>query len=243
MESYEKAYYDYQTKARGLLTEEGLTAHFRKLARWYDRRLSACLPRDKQARCLDVPCGFGNFLYFLKERGYSNIQGVDLDEKQVELARLVGLPAFQGDAFAILADARSSADLITSLDFIEHLGKNRALEFLALTYDCLKPGGTLIVRAPCGDGPFGAHDAWNDLTHQWGMTSTLVQALLEMHGYENVRVLDERPQPGGLIDTLRWLLFFPTKMFADLFCIALGMRPPAVWSRSMIAIAHKPQRA
>ena len=129
------------------------------------------------------------------------------------------------------------------MDFIEHLEKDRVLEFLALAFDCLKPGGTLIVRAPCGDGPFGAHDAWNDLTHQWGMTSTLVQALLEMHGYEKVRILDERPQPAGFIDTLRWLLFFPTKMLADAFCIGLGMRPPAIWSRSMIAIAQKPQRA
>jgi 2-polyprenyl-3-methyl-5-hydroxy-6-metoxy-1,4-benzoquinol methylase len=240
MEPYEKAYYDYQTQARGLLTEESLVARFKKLMRFYGKRLDGFLPRDREARCLDIPCGYGNFLYFLKAKGYSNIQGIDLDPKQVELAQLVDLPAVQGDAFAILSDSKSSADLITSLDFIEHLDKNKVLEFLALTYDYLRPGGTLILRAPCGDGPFGSHDAWNDLTHQWGMTSNVIRTLLKMYGYKNIRILDERPQRGGVVDTLRWLVFFPTKMLADAFCIALGMRPPAIWTRSMIAIGQKP---
>jgi len=242
MESYEKAYYDYQTKARGLQTRESLTARFMKLAKWYDGRLKFYLPKDKQARCLDVPCGFGNFLYFLKGKGYSNIQGVDLDAKQVELAALVDLPAIQGDAFQILSDAEASFDQISSLDFIEHLDKDKVLKFLSLTFAALKSGGTLILRAPCGDGPFGAHDAWNDLTHQWGMTSNVVRTLLEMHGFENIRILDERPQPGGVVDTVRWLIFFPAKMIADGFCIALGMRPPAIWTRSMIAIGYKPKK-
>jgi len=117
------------------------------------------------------------------------------------------------------------------------------LEFLSLIYNGLKPGGTIILRAPCGDGPFGAHDAWNDLTHQWGMTSNVVRTLLEMHGFENVKILDERPQPGSIVDTVRWLVFFPAKMIADGFCMALGMRPPAIWTRSMIAIGHKPTTA
>ncbi|PIW44358.1 MAG: class I SAM-dependent methyltransferase [Zetaproteobacteria bacterium CG12_big_fil_rev_8_21_14_0_65_54_13] len=240
---YKSVYYDYQTKARGLLAKESLTARFEQLARWYDGRLSPHLPKDKQARCLDVPCGFGNFLYFLNGKGYQNIQGIDLDSKQVELAKLVGLPAEQGDAFQILSGEGASFDLVTSLDFIEHLDKDKVLEFLSLIYNGLKPGGTIILRAPCGDGPFGAHDAWNDLTHQWGMTSNVVRTLLEMHGFENVKILDERPQPGSIVDTVRWLVFFPAKMIADGFCMALGMRPPAIWTRSMIAIGHKPTTA
>ena len=224
-----------------MLTKESLTVRFEQFFRWYDGRLSPHLPKDKQACCLDLPCGFGNFLFFLKGKGYQDIQGVDLDPKQVELAKLLGLPAEQGDAFQILSDQVGSFDLITSLDFIEHLDKGKVLEFLSLSFNGLKPGGRIILRAPCGDGPFGAHDAWNDLTHQWGMTSNVVRALLEMHGFENVKILDERPQPGGVVDTMRWLVFFPAKLIADGFCMALGMHPPAIWTRSMIAIGHKPK--
>jgi SAM-dependent methyltransferase len=241
VEPYDKAYYDYQTKARGLLTKEDLISHFENLAKYYDSRLSSYLPKDKQAYCLDVPSGFGNFLYFLQKKGYSNLQGIDMDPKQVELATLLDLPAVQGDAFTVMSDNQGAYDLITSLDFIEHLNKNEALEFLSLSYGTLKSGGTLILRAPCGDGPFGAHDAWNDLTHQWGMTSNLVRALLEMHGFEKIEIFDERPQPKGVINTVRWLMFFPAKMIADGFCWALGMRPPAIWTRSMVAVGHKPE--
>jgi len=240
MQSYEKIYYDYQVQARGLLTEDSLLTHFNKLARWYNARLKRYLPVDRDAQCLDVPCGYGNFLYFLKSKGYSNIQGIDLDEKQVELAKILGLPASECDAFELLSDEKQSFDLISSLDFIEHISKDDAVRFLSLSYQRLKPRGVLLLRAPCGDGPFGAHDAWNDLTHQWGMTSNLLRTMLDLNGFEDVKTLDERPQPTSLVDSIRWLVFFPAKALASAMCMALGMRPPTIWTRSMIAIAYKP---
>jgi len=240
MESYKKIYYDYQTQARGLLTEDALLTRFNKLASWYGARLKSYLPADKGAQCLDVPCGYGNILYFLKSKGYSNIQGIDLDEKQVELATMLGLPAHKGDVFELLSDENQNFDLITSFDFIEHLDKDDALRLLNLSYRRLKPGGVLLLRAPCGDGPFGAHDAWNDLTHQWGMTSNVLRTMLALNGFVGVKTLDERPQPTSFIDVIRWLVFFPAKAFASAMCMALGMRPPEIWTRSMIAIAYKP---
>ncbi len=240
MESYKKIYYEYQTQARGLLTEEALLARFNKLALWYGARLKAYLPADKTAQCLDVPCGYGNMLYFLKSKGYSNIQGIDLDAKQVELATMLGLPAGEGDVFELLSDKDQKFDLITSFDFIEHLDKDDALRLLRLSYQRLNPGGVLLLRAPCGDGPFGTHDTWNDLTHQWGMTSNVLRTMLALNGFVAVKTLDERPQPTSFIDVIRWLVFFPAKAFASAMCMALGMRPPAIWTRSMIAIAYKP---
>jgi 2-polyprenyl-3-methyl-5-hydroxy-6-metoxy-1,4-benzoquinol methylase len=240
MESYKKIYYEYQTQARGLLTENELLARFNKLAPWYGARLKPYLPADKNAKCLDVPCGYGNFLYFLKSKSYSNIQGIDLDNKQVELATMLGLPAREGDAFELLSDEAQSFDLISSLDFIEHLDKDGALQFLSLSYQRLKPGGLLLLRAPCGDGPFGAHDAWNDLTHEWGMTSNVLRTMLELTGFVDVKTLDERPQPTSFVDFIRWLIFFPARAMASAMCMALGMRPPTIWTRSMIAVAYKP---
>ena len=239
MESYEKAYYGYQTKARGLLTADSLKHQFNRLAKWYGARLSSYLPVSSEARCLDLPCGYGNFLFFLKSRGYTNISGIDLDKEQVKLAGLLGLPAINGDAFLHLEGQQETYDLLSSLDFIEHLNKNEAIRFLKLCHRTLKPGGVMIVRAPCGDGPFGAHDAWNDLTHQWGMTSNVLKTLLAMQGFTNIEILDERPQPTSLIGFLRWLIFFPAKACASAMCMALGMRPPAVWTRSMIAVGFK----
>jgi len=240
LSNHAKQYYSYQTRARGLLDEKALRQQFQKMAKWYGKRLHPYLPAAKSAACLDVPCGFGNFLYFLKQRGYDNAHGYDLDPAQVELARLLELPACEGDVFEILSGQSEFYAMISSLDFIEHVSKDDALQFLALCWQRLKPGGVLLLRAPCADGPFGAHDRHNDLTHQWGITSNLLRAILEMQGFDKIELLDERPQPTGFIDTLRWLVFFPARALATLFCMALGMSPPRIWSRSMFAVAHKP---
>lgn len=237
--NYIKRYYHYQTQARGLLNKQSLLRSFKKTNKWYSARLRKYLPIKKDAKCLDVPCGYGNFLFFLKSEGYTNIQGFDLDSQQVSLSRLLNLPVKVKDAFKVISNEKNSYDLISSLDFIEHLTKDEALMFLDGCYLSLRKGGVLILRTPCADGFFGAHDACNDLTHHWCMSSNLLKTILKMCGFSKVKILDERPQPTSILGTLRWLLFFPSKAVFELFCLALGIRPPKILSRSMIAIALK----
>lgn len=237
--NYEEQYYKYQTKARGLLDSQSLEKHFKRLEKWYWARLKNYLPIDKDANCLDIPCGYGNFLYFLRSKGYKNIHGYDLDESQVGLAKLLELPAETKDIFQILAESKESYDLISSIDFIEHISKDDALSFLELCRKKINENGVLVIRTPCADGPFGSHDANNDITHKWSMTSNVLKTMLEMSGFSRVAILDERPQPTGFVEAIRWLIFFPSRLIANLLCIGLGMRPPRVWSRSMIAVAYK----
>lgn len=240
MSKHEKEYYAFQTQARGLLSRPALQQRFDKLRAWYRCRLRRFLPADRNAACLDIPCGYGNFLYFLESEGYSNVSGYDTDAAQIALAGLLGLPAKQGDAFEVLSDGVNTYALISSLDFIEHLRKDDALRFLGMCFDALQPGGCLILRTPSANGPFGSHDIWNDLTHQWGMTSSLLRAILQMKGFDRIELLDERPQPSSMVDTLRWLIYFPARLLANIFTMMLGMSAPVIWSRSMIAVAYKP---
>ena len=236
---YREKYYKYQTVARGILDKASLETHFIKLDQWYWSILKNYLPRDKSAKCIDVPCGYGNFLYFLRNRGYKNIVGYDLDEDQIALAKLLNLPARHEDIFDALRSNNEPIDLISSFDFIEHITKDDALSFIELCFEKLNTGGVLVLRTPSADGPFGGHDANNDLTHEWTMTSTVLRTLLEMNGFRSINIIDEHPRPIGLIGVCRWLVYFPTKLLASLLCICLGMRPPKIWSRSMIAVSYK----
>lgn len=236
MKSYEESYYRYQTRARGLLDKDSLQRRFDKLASWYASRLRGYLPTDRGAVTIDIPCGYGNFLYFLRKQGYHSAVGYDLDPEQVRLARLLDLPAWEGDAFRVLAESTQRYDCISSLDFLEHLSRNDALAFLELCRTRLNPGGVLLVRMPCADGPFGAHDLCNDITHQWGATSNLLRVLMEMIGFTRVVILDERPQLHNLMGALRLLVFYPTLFVVSLVTLALGFSLPKVWSRSMWGI-------
>jgi len=236
--SYSDRFYSYQTKGRGLLDHKSLGALFEKLNSYYWARFGRYLPSNKRIKCLDIASGYGNFVYFLRARGYVNIEGYDLDENQVALAQTLKQPVEIGNVFDVLARGHRY-DLISAFDFIEHLSKDEALNFLDVCFENLNIGGAIIIRTPSADGPFGAHDSFNDITHEWTMTSTLLKVVLQMSGFSKIVILDERPQPTNLINFLRWLVHFPVKVLANLFCVGLGMRPPIVWSRSMIAIAYK----
>lgn len=213
-----------------------LQAWLRRLSRMYQLRLRRFLP-PTGARILDVPCGHGNLLQFLADRGYSDVTGVDLAETQVRLAASLGLPARVGDAFAAVDDAHGW-DAVFSLDFIEHLDRDAAVRFLALVRSRLRAGGRLFLRLPSADGPFGAHDVFNDVTHKWTLTAGAAETLLAAIGFSRVHVLDERPLPTGVVGAARWAVFHVARVFSCAWCIAMGLRPPRVWSRSMWVVAE-----
>jgi 2-polyprenyl-3-methyl-5-hydroxy-6-metoxy-1,4-benzoquinol methylase len=243
LKPHEETYYGFQGRARDLTDETVLRASCESVAPWYARRLGPFLPQNRNARILDIPCGHGNMLYFLRRQGYRNVTGYDRDAGQVRLACSLELHAEQGEAIEVLSSLEQSFDCITSLDFLEHLSRDDALEALRLFRGRLVPGGVLILRTPCADGPFGAHDRYNDLTHVWAMTTNVLRTILKMLDFERVEIFDERPQPYNVVNALRWILFFPAKWLASGLCLGLGLTPPAVWSRSMWAVAHRPRES
>ena len=44
------------------------------------------VPRDTNARILEVACGPGALLYFMEQAGYRNVAGVDVSEEQIAVA-------------------------------------------------------------------------------------------------------------------------------------------------------------
>ncbi|MCP4709471.1 MAG: hypothetical protein GY869_12660 [Planctomycetes bacterium] len=70
----------YETYASGF---EEVDLRFDEAAavRWgrnYETYLRSWLPRDKDAAILEVACGGGYLLHFLKNKGYRNLSGIDI---------------------------------------------------------------------------------------------------------------------------------------------------------------------
>ena len=72
------------------------------------------------------------------------------------------------------------------------------------------------------------------------MTSEVLEAVLEMLGFQHVVVLDERPQPYNLVNALRAAVFLAARAFASVAVFTLGLTPPRIWSRSMWGVGYKP---
>lgn len=232
----------YGLRASLLPDTRALEKQLEAQGRWYAHFLKPWLPGDRASRLLDVPCGHGNLLYCLKSLGYSNVLGADSDPRQVELARQLGLEAAVADAFSLLErEPVASVDRVFSLDFIEHVPLDGAIEFAKLAHRALKPGGYLLCRTPCADGPFGAADRYNDITHQWALTSTAAHPFMRLAGFDanGIEVKQEAPVPYKWQNVLRRVLFEVTTQSVGRFLELSGIGAPAVWTRSMWIVARK----
>jgi SAM-dependent methyltransferase len=238
LEPYERFYYSYQTKGRGLTSPDALTAAFEQMARANDQIFGPLLPNSGTA--LDIACGYGNMLFYFERRGLT-ASGFDLDQNQVALAQSIGLNARCGDLSTELKGIDLAIDVISAMDVIEHLHKNDAVELLRQVYSALSFKGILLLRCPCADGFTGAHDVFNAMTHRWGATSIVVRQILLAIGFERVELMDiSLPRfPTRFRSKLRARTLKLTRRIAGLCLRLLGVMPPTIWSNSVVAVAWK----
>ncbi|MDA8239913.1 MAG: class I SAM-dependent methyltransferase [Nitrospiraceae bacterium] len=164
------------------------------------------MPEDRDARCLDIACGAGMFLNYLKERGYRNITGVDISSEQVALAKQVCDNVSECDFNNFLTDERKF-ELITIFSFIEHLTRDEAMELLDNVHRALAPGGRVILITPNADSPFASHMRYGDVTHEVIYNQSSLSSLLRACGFTNCRAFETGPVPHGLKSGIRWALW------------------------------------
>jgi 2-polyprenyl-3-methyl-5-hydroxy-6-metoxy-1,4-benzoquinol methylase len=181
--------------------------------RWgkaYEFYLREWLPSDPNAAILEVACGGGRLLHFLKARGYVRISGVDISPEQVRLSRQVVGNVEEANAVEFLGKHGDAYDLIVGLDIVEHFNKDEALRFLEACYRALMPGGRLILQTPNADSPWGTAHRYNDFTHEIGFNPNAITRLLQMIGFESVEARELGPVPFGysMISTIRAALWW-----------------------------------
>lgn len=196
-------YYLHQTQARGLTSKNDVEALCRAMSPVWERILIKWLPQSLDSVIYEAGCGAGVMMLFLKRLGYKNISGTDISQSQVELANASGLPARLGSSIEDLKNTpENSIDCIIAIDFIEHLNKDDAIEFLNISNTRLKTGGCLILRMPNGDSPLVGRNLFNDITHQWAYTTVSINALLKIAGFRKTVFADEST---ASIQKHRWI--------------------------------------
>lgn len=183
MNDYRDSFYARYHLTNGL-PDRPDPAQYQAQARAFTGRWSKWLPANRRAFCLDLGCGAGEFLYFLKGRGYENIQGVDLNEQALELGKQMGLNTLQRlSAAEFLVGQSAVYDLITAFNFFEHLRKDEILHLLDLIYTALKPGGRMLAVTPNGISPMGGATRYWDFSHETGFTPASWRQLARFVGF------------------------------------------------------------
>ena len=236
---YRQAFYQRQARWHGYQGAGDVAKRHANRARYYEWHTRDWLPQDRDAPILDIGCGSGQFLYYLRQAGYSNAVGLDLDAEQVAIGRSLGLNCHCMDAFDFFfEDARDFA-VIAMLDIIEHFTLPEAFELLEKVSERLAPGGRLIASVPNSESPTGLRCFHTDITHETSFTSLSFSQMMFSHDLVVREIRDPWPAP---ISPMRqgWSTVVKTaRALEGLRLKLLGFETPTVWSPVFWAMAEK----
>ena len=234
----DKLYERYVSTFKGI--EEPGPATLRSNEDWARRRILPLLSDvDPGAPVLELGCGQGEMLALLRSEGFESVHGVDISSEQVARAVARGLDVRTGEARQVLAAARSRFAAILAFDFFEHFTKDELLEILPLVHDALRPGGTLLLRTPNGDGLFPNQVVHGDLTHLTIFNEGSMGQVLRLHGFVDVECRETGPVPGNLVGWLRTLAWSVIRSLANLVRRIETGKTQRIWTENLICRARR----
>jgi 2-polyprenyl-3-methyl-5-hydroxy-6-metoxy-1,4-benzoquinol methylase len=232
-----KKYVSAQT--RTIRPEQSLMA-FRKQFPEFNSYYGAFLPEKKDCAILDVACGNGSLVYWLRGKGYRNARGVDISDEQVAAAHTLGIVNVEKkDLFDELSGKKDAFDVIFAIDIIEHLKKSDAVEFLRQAQQSLRRGGVLIIRTPNGESPFGGRYGYGDFTHETVFTERSLREVFVITGLRPLAFRETGPIAHGFASGVRWILWQGIRILLNLSLVVETGQPARVLTQNIIAIATK----
>jgi len=223
-----------------------VAADYQRFAQVYDRLLTPHIRVEKNWRCLDVACGNGNFLAFLRSKGVENYLGVDITASAVARAsqefgsnRIINQPV---DAF--LRANSVKYHFISALDFVEHIKKDELVVFLGIVADKLDDDGYLLVRTPNASAPFGMAARYNDVTHEICFTCDSLGEFALRFGFSVVAWWDDVGAPRSLLQACHWALWkLVSALYKTLDFIEMGSWSHAPMTRNFWILLQRTSRA
>ncbi|MEK6323476.1 MAG: methyltransferase domain-containing protein [Acidobacteriota bacterium] len=137
----------------------------------------------KDQRLLDLGCGTGYSLVWLRERfKFSEVYGIDLSPNAAAFWQARGLNTVALASANKLPFRESEFDLVTCFDVIYQLDDERASAAVSEMHRVLKPGGLLFIREPAYQWMRGAHDVAVGTHRRYTLTD--LRRLLRAHGFK-----------------------------------------------------------
>ena len=158
-----------------------------KAVRRFDRECWVPADCSPAMSVLEIGCGTGLFLAYLREKGVADFLGIDRDRKLA-----AHLPVEVKENF-IAADVREfleggamgrTFDRVVMLDVLEHFSPEEGAAMLKGIAGILNPGAKVLVRTPNMASPWGGQYQFGDFTHRCAFTPDSMRQLALASGFE-----------------------------------------------------------
>ncbi len=193
---------------------------------------------NTNASILDLGCGQGLLMEFLIKSGYTNLQGVDISEEQIAIAKESGLSVTVADAFAFLNGSKKF-DIIFALDFVEHFHKDELIRLTESMYKHISPGGCLVIRTPNGNGIYANKIIYGDLTHLTIFNHSSLTQLLSIVGFDKIDFYETGPIPKNLKGVSGFILWKIIRLMFNVFRLVEVGQTEKYLTRDFICRATK----
>ncbi|MBI5165308.1 MAG: class I SAM-dependent methyltransferase [Magnetospirillum sp.] len=177
---------------------------------------------------LELGCGTGAFLDYLRQKGVARVRGIDHDPALAAVVPEGVRAGFScGDLGQALSDpGLGSFDRVVLLDVLEHFTADEAWRLLDAVRMRLAPGGKVVVKVPNAACPWGLSYQFGDLTHRTAFAPESLRQLADAAGFTAVvhgqrhGSARRRLTDAALHRLLSWAL----------------LTPPELWSANMVAV-------
>lgn len=203
------------------------------------------LPAQLDAPILEIGAGLGKFVFFLKQTGYTHITAVDVSAELSDLANEhcgVQLTIVSDTLEYLHQQKENSFEAVFMLDVIEHLPKDKVIEYLLAVRRVLRPRGRLHVTTENMASPVGGRiQHYLDFTHEYNFSEVSLRQVLEIAGFSQIKFRTLSLRVTGVRSLLLWLA--QKVLFGFYRLIYTIERPglvrPTIFSKDLIVAAEK----
>lgn len=207
---------------------------------YYRKNILKYLPSDKNAKIIDLGCGLGHCLYFLKSNDYINISGIDLVKENVEYCNLKGFEVRQENIINYISSSNEKVDAFILSNVLEHFSYQEITNIINSLYRLLNKDGRIVIIIPNCNNIYGLATYFSDITHKSPLTEKSFEDLIlntqiTKFSFENLIVYPNIVMLDTVIEIYSKLIFNVRKINN----LINGQKPYKVQSKNLLLVVYK----
>ena len=212
------------------------------LFEYYNINYAHNLPSNKEAKILDFGCGSGITLRYLQNRGYNNLNGVDIKSYETwgEMSdKGINLTMF-GDITTYLETIKSCYDFIILKDVLYYFTEDTVVQNTTLLKEALNVGGKMLFDIINGSVITGSFTMNKDLDIRIVLTEHSLVTIIERSGLRVDSLYEDRIVISGLRSGLYFWANLLHKLNLKVIYFSergVDSQNPKILSKKIIAIA------